>query len=47
MTMKTKRLPVLNRIEKHQNGKNVSVYRMETVEVDDKGQPVWDKKGEK
>jgi hypothetical protein len=45
--MKTKRLPVLNRFEKHQGGKNVPVYRIETVEVDDKGQPVWNKKGEK
>jgi hypothetical protein len=45
--VKTKRLPVLNRIEKYSNGKNVPIYRLETVEVNEKGEPVWNKKGEK
>ena len=43
--MKTRRLPVLNRYEQHANGKEVPVYRLEQVEIDEKGNPIWNKGG--
>lgn len=46
MKMKKKRIPVLERFETHMDhntkkARNVPVYRMHLVEIDEKGNPVW------
>jgi hypothetical protein len=45
--MKTKLLPVLSRFEKHQSGKSVPVYKLERVEIDENGKPIWEKQESK